>query len=143
LDGIHDLLGDDEPAPPGEGGKDRIMSIEALLSLACPAVLEKCLDGADFTAAEIRQAVPALTEAYARVNLPGTALGDGVHGIGLHLWRGRRSVFRACRENAVLAAKRMKPGELEAAARKRGLAGVQELVQAIQRLPSAKPAGQS
>jgi hypothetical protein len=119
------------------------MGVEALLSLACPAVLEKCLDGSDFTAAEIRQAVPALAEAYANANLPGTALGDGVHGLGLHLWRGRRRVFRACRENAVLAAKCMKPGGFEAVARKRGLAGVRELAQAIQRLPSGKPAGQS
>jgi hypothetical protein len=143
LDGIHDLLGDDEPAPRGEGGKDRIMSIEALLNLACPAVLEKCLDGADFDAAQIRQEVTPIKEVYANANVVGTALGDGVHGIGLRLWRGRRGLFRACRENAVLAAKRMKPEELEALARTRGLAGIQELAQAIQRLPSVKPASQS
>jgi hypothetical protein len=73
----------------------------------------------------------------------GTALGDGVHGIGLHLWRGPRGLFRACRENAALAAKRMSAGQLEALARARGLAGIQGLAQAIQRLPSAKGAGPS
>jgi hypothetical protein len=140
---LHDYLGDAEPAPRGDGGKARIMSLDALLGLACPEVLAKCLDGADFSAAQIREAVPQIAQAYANANVLGTALGDGVRGSGLRLWRGPRGLFRACRENAVLAAKRMKPGELDAAARKRGLAGIQELAQAIQRLPSAKPAGQS
>jgi hypothetical protein len=139
---IHDFLGDEEPAPRGEGGKGgkgRGMGIEALLALACPTVLDTCLAGADFPAAGIRQAVAAIAAVYTNANVLGTALGDGVHGIGLHLWRGRRGLFRACRENAVLAAKRMKVEELEALARKRGLAGIQELAQAIQHLPSAKP----
>jgi hypothetical protein len=138
---LHDFLGDAEPAPRGVGGKARIMSLDALLGLACPAVLSKCLDGADFSAAQIREAVPQIAQAYTNANVLGMALGDGVHGIGLHLWRGPRGFFRASRENAALAAKRMKPGELEAAARKRGLASVQELALEIQRLPSAKPAG--
>jgi hypothetical protein len=125
------------PAPRGTGSKLRIMSTDALINLACPVVLAKCLDRADFTASQIREAVPQIATAYEHSNWLATALGSGAKGKGLRLWRGKAGEFRACLENAALAAKRLTPEQLEKLAAARGLDGIEALAEEIKALPTA------
>jgi hypothetical protein len=93
-------------------------------------------EGKSFSAAELVAAVAWLAARYAKSNVVGTILGQGVRGTGLKLWRQANGRIAACRENAALVLVRATADQVQRVVDELALSSTDELVRKLEELPS-------
>jgi hypothetical protein len=125
-----------EPAPKMQT-RNKSMLTEALVHLLASLVVELCVEfaGRSFTVRELWDRVPAPKPQYKSLNGVGDFLGHGKGERSLKLWKGANGPL-ACRENAIIAAHRLEPGEIQKLANRLKLTEPSTLCEMIRKLPS-------
>jgi hypothetical protein len=136
LNSFLDRFGDARRAP-RKLAKGLVLQTEVQIRSAAPIVIGECLSAQSrgFSAKEVLDASPQLSTVYVTANALGTALGDGVRGKGLGLYRDRTGRFLRSRTNAALAASRLSDDELTALAADLGFDDAAALIDAIDAPP--------
>ncbi len=135
---FRDKLSDVQRAPKGVS-RISLAGTKFLIHNSAPVVIRECLLGnlRGFTARQVFEQVRAFGAIYTDANALGTALGDGVRGKGLGLYRDEAGEFRRCRDNGGLAAAELTDDEFLALAISLGYPTADALADAIDHLPPA------
>jgi hypothetical protein len=127
-----------QPAPKTQSRNGPGVRADELSQLVVGAIVLLAFErrGRSFSVRELWGRVPAPKPEYVRLNAVGDVLGQGGGKHGLKLWKGAGGLL-GCRENAVIALRRMAPDAVRGLAQRLGFTDSAAFWAAVNALPAA------